>query len=123
MMLRPAGAAAAQTNDDYAKLQQLQAAANSRADLQTRSGTVRRAGNQPGQHDTDVSTLKIGARASGRAAGADRRENRQGAFRRRLGIRQVDIGQYLTAGTAVVTLQRSTDPGRPSMYRNRPSRS
>jgi membrane fusion protein (multidrug efflux system) len=59
--------------------------------------------------DTDVSTLKS-ARAQVAAQQALIEEKIVKApFAGRLGIRQVDLGQYLTAGTAVVTLQ-ALDP-------------
>ena len=59
--------------------------------------------------DTDVSTLKS-ARAQVAAQQALIEEKIVKApFAGRLGIRQVDVGQYLTAGTTVVTLQ-ALDP-------------
>ena len=59
--------------------------------------------------DTDVSTLKS-ARAQVAAQQALIEEKIVKApFAGRLGIRQVDLGQYLTAGTTVVTLQ-ALDP-------------
>lgn len=97
-------------NDDYAKLQQLQAAAEladqtyKRDQLQFAAQAISQA-----NIDTDVSTLKS-ARAQVAAQQALIEEKIVKApFAGRLGIRQVDIGQYLTAGTAVVTLQ-ALDP-------------
>ncbi len=97
-------------NDDYAKLQQLQAAAElaeqtyKRDQEQFAAQAISQA-----NIDTDVSTLKS-ARAQVAAQQALIEEKIVRApFAGRLGIRQVDIGQYLTAGTAVVTLQ-ALDP-------------
>ncbi|HEX3913498.1 MAG TPA: efflux RND transporter periplasmic adaptor subunit [Steroidobacteraceae bacterium] len=97
-------------NDDYAKLQQLQAAAElaeqtyKRDQEQFAAQAISQA-----NIDTDVSTLKS-ARAQVAAQQALIDEKIVKApFAGRLGIRQVDIGQYLTAGTAVVTLQ-ALDP-------------
>jgi len=97
-------------NDDYAKLQQLQAAADladqtyKRDQEQFVAQAISRA-----NIDTDVSTLKS-ARAQVAAQQALIDEKIVKApFAGRLGIRQVDIGQYLTAGTSVVTLQ-ALDP-------------
>jgi hypothetical protein len=53
-----------------------------RADLQTRSGAIRRAGDQPGRARYRPVHLEIGARPGDGATGADRRENREGAVRR-----------------------------------------
>jgi membrane fusion protein, multidrug efflux system len=97
-------------NDDYAKLQQLQAAAElaeqtyKRDQEQLAAQAISQA-----NVDTDVSTLKS-ARAQVAAQQALIDEKIVKApFAGRLGIRQVDIGQYLTAGTTVVTLQ-ALDP-------------
>ena len=97
-------------NDDYAKLQQLQAAA------ELAEQTLKRDQEQfaaqaisQANIDTDVSTVKS-ARAQVAAQQALIEEKVVKApFAGRLGIRQVDIGQYLTAGTAIVTLQ-ALDP-------------
>jgi membrane fusion protein (multidrug efflux system) len=59
--------------------------------------------------DTDVSTLKSArAQVTAQQALIDEKTVRA-PFAGRLGIRQVDEGQYLTAGTTVVTLQ-ALDP-------------
>jgi membrane fusion protein, multidrug efflux system len=97
-------------NDDYAKLQQLQAAAEL-ADQTYKRDQEQFAAQAISQAniDTDVSTLKS-ARAQVAAQQALIEEKIVKApFAGRLGIRQVDIGQYLTAGTTVVTLQ-ALDP-------------
>jgi membrane fusion protein (multidrug efflux system) len=97
-------------NDDYAKLHQLEAAAEladqtyKRDQEQFKAQAVSQA-----TIDTDVSTLKA-ARAQVAAQEALIEEKVVRApFAGRLGIRQVDLGQYLTAGTTVVTLQ-ALDP-------------
>jgi len=97
-------------NDDYAKLQQLQAAAEL-ADQTYKRDLEQFAAQAISQAniDTDVSTLKS-ARAQVAAQQALIDEKIVKApFAGRLGIRQVDIGQYLTSGTTVVTLQ-ALDP-------------
>jgi membrane fusion protein (multidrug efflux system) len=82
-------------NDDYAKLEQLEAAAELAAQTLKRD-QEQFAAQAVSQAviDTDVSTLKA-ARAQ--------------VVAQRLGIRQIDLGQYLAAGTTVVTLQ-ALDP-------------
>ena len=97
-------------NDDYAKLEELEAA----AELATQ--TLKRDQEQFAAQavsqaviDTDVSTLKS-ARAQVVAQRALIEEKIVKApFAGRLGIRQIDLGQYLAAGTTVVTLQ-ALDP-------------
>jgi membrane fusion protein, multidrug efflux system len=97
-------------NDDYAKLQQLQAAAElaeqtyKRDQEQFAAQAISQA-----NIDTDVSTLKSAhAQVAAQQALIEEKIVRA-PFAGRLGIRQVDLGQYLTAGTAVVTLQ-ALDP-------------
>jgi membrane fusion protein (multidrug efflux system) len=97
-------------NDDYAKLQQLQAAAEL-ADQTYKRDQEQFAAQAISQAnlDTDVSTQKS-AHAQVLAQEALIEEKIVRApFAGRLGIRQVDLGQYLTAGTAIVTLQ-ALDP-------------
>jgi membrane fusion protein (multidrug efflux system) len=97
-------------NDDYAKLQQLQAAAEL-ADQTMKRDQEQFAAQAISQAniDTDVSSLKS-ARAQVAAQQALIEEKIVRApFAGRLGIRQVDLGQYLAAGTTVVTLQ-ALDP-------------
>jgi membrane fusion protein (multidrug efflux system) len=103
-------AAAARPNDDFAKLQQLQAAAELAAQTLKRDQEQFAAqAISQANLDTDVSTLKS-ARAQVAAQQALIEEKIVKApFAGRLGIRQVDVGQYLTAGTTVVTLQ-ALDP-------------
>jgi membrane fusion protein, multidrug efflux system len=97
-------------NDDYAKLQQLEAAAELAAQTLKRDQEQFAAqAISQATLDTDVSTLKS-ARAQVAAQQALIEEKFVKApFAGRLGIRQVDLGQYLTAGTPVVTLQ-ALDP-------------
>jgi membrane fusion protein, multidrug efflux system len=97
-------------NDDFAKLLQLQAAAEL-AEQTLRRDQEQFAAQAISQAtlDTDVSTLKS-ARAQVAAQQALIEEKVVKApFAGRLGIRQVDLGQYLTAGTPIVTLQ-ALDP-------------
>lgn len=93
-------------NDDPAKLAQLEAAAELAE--QTYKRDVEQLAAQAISQatvDSDVSTLKS-ARAQVAAQRALIEEKIVKApFAGRLGIRQVDIGQYLAAGTTVVTLQ------------------
>ncbi len=97
-------------NDDFAKLEQLQAAAELAAQTLKRDQEQFAAqAISQATLDTDVSTLKS-SRAQVAAQQALIEEKIVKApFAGRLGIRQVDLGQYLTAGTAVVTLQ-ALDP-------------
>jgi len=97
-------------NDDFAKLEQMQAAAELAAQTLKRDQEQFAAqAISQATLDTDVSTLKS-SRAQVAAQQALIEEKIVKApFAGRLGIRQVDLGQYLTAGTAVVTLQ-ALDP-------------
>jgi membrane fusion protein, multidrug efflux system len=97
-------------NDDYAKLEQLKAAAELAGQTLTRDKEQYAAqAIAQANIDSDVSTLKS-ARAQVAAQEALIEEKIVRApFAGRLGIRQVDLGQYLAAGTAVVTLQ-ALDP-------------
>jgi membrane fusion protein (multidrug efflux system) len=97
-------------NDDYAKLDQLEAAAELAAQTLKRD-QEQFAAQAVSQAviDTDVSTLKA-ARAQVVAQRALIDEKIVKApFAGRLGIRQIDLGQYLAAGTTIVTLQ-ALDP-------------
>jgi membrane fusion protein (multidrug efflux system) len=97
-------------NDDYAKLQQLQAAAELAAQTYKRDQEQLAAqAISQATIDSDVSTLKSArAEVAAQQALIDEKIVRA-PFAGRLGIRQVDLGQYLSAGTAVVTLQ-ALDP-------------
>jgi membrane fusion protein (multidrug efflux system) len=97
-------------NDDYAKLEQLQAAAEL-AGQNLKRDREQYAAQAISQAtvDTDESSLKS-AKAQVAAQQALIGEKIVKApFAGRLGIRQVDLGQYLAAGTTVVTLQ-ALDP-------------
>jgi membrane fusion protein (multidrug efflux system) len=97
-------------NDDFAKLDQLEAAAELAAQTLKRD-QEQFAAQAVSQAvvDTDVSTLKS-ARAQVVAQRALIDEKIVKApFAGRLGIRQIDLGQYLAAGTTIVTLQ-ALDP-------------
>ncbi len=97
-------------NDDFAKLEQLQAAAEL-AEQTFKRDQEQFAAQAISQAtiDTDAATLKS-ARAQVAAQQALIEEKIVKApFAGRLGIRQVDVGQYLAAGTTVVTLQ-ALDP-------------
>jgi membrane fusion protein, multidrug efflux system len=97
-------------NDDYAKLAQLQASAEladqtlKRDQEQFAAEAISKA-----NIDTDVSTQKSAhAQVTAQQALIDEKIVKA-PFAGRLGIRQVDLGQYLTAGTPIVTLQ-ALDP-------------
>jgi membrane fusion protein (multidrug efflux system) len=97
-------------NDDYAKLAQLQAAAEL-ADLSYKRDLEQFAVQAVSQAviDTDAATLKSDrAQVAAQLAVIDEKIVKA-PFAGRLGIRQVDIGQYLTSGTTIVTLQ-ALDP-------------
>jgi membrane fusion protein, multidrug efflux system len=97
-------------NDDYAKLAQLQAAAEL-ADLSYKRDQEQFAVQAVSQAviDTDAATLKSDrAQVAAQLAVIDEKIVKA-PFAGRLGIRQVDIGQYLTSGTTIVTLQ-ALDP-------------
>lgn len=97
-------------NDDYAKLQQLQAAAEL-ADQTLKRDQEQLAAQAISQAnvDTDVSTQKSAHAQVAAQQALIEEKIVKAPFAGRLGIRQVDLGQYLTAGTAVVTLQ-ALDP-------------
>lgn len=95
---------------DAAKLEQLQAAADLAASIYARDVQQLKArAISQATVDADAANLR-GARAQVAAQQAliDQKIVRA-PFAGRLGIRQVDLGQYLPAGTAVVTLQ-ALDP-------------
>lgn len=97
-------------NDDFAKLDQLDAAAElAQQTLKRDQEQFAAQAISQANIDTDVSTLKA-ARAQVIAQRALIEEKIVKApFAGRLGIRQVDLGQYLAAGTPIVTLQ-ALDP-------------
>jgi membrane fusion protein (multidrug efflux system) len=97
-------------NDDPAKLAQLQAQADLAAiTLKRDQEQLAAQAISQATVDSDAATLK-GARAQVAAQQALIEEkNVRAPFAGKLGIRQVDEGQYLAAGTTVVTLQ-ALDP-------------
>jgi membrane fusion protein (multidrug efflux system) len=96
--------------DDVAKLQSLKAtAALARITLERDLKQLKAQAVSQQTVDTDEQTLKSDeAQVAQQQATIDYKFIRA-PFSGRLGIRQVDIGQYLAAGTAMVTLQ-SLDP-------------
>jgi membrane fusion protein (multidrug efflux system) len=94
-------------NDDDARLAQLQANADLAAiTLQRDQRQFAAHGVAQATVDTDAANLKV-ARAQVVAQQAVMAEKVVRApFAGRLGVRQVDLGQYIAAGTAIVTLQQ-----------------
>jgi membrane fusion protein (multidrug efflux system) len=97
-------------NDDYAKLLQLQAAAEL-ADQTYKRDVEQLAAQAISQAsiDTDVSTQKSAHAQVAAQEALIEEKIVKAPFAGRLGIRQVDLGQYLAAGTTIVTLQ-ALDP-------------
>ena len=94
-------------NDDDAKLAQLQASADlAGITLQRDERQLAAHGVAQATVDTDAANLKV-ARAQVAAQQAVIAEKMVRApFAGRLGVRQVDLGQFLAAGTTIVTLQQ-----------------
>jgi membrane fusion protein, multidrug efflux system len=97
-------------NDDYAKLAQLRAAAELADQTLTRDQEQFAAeAISKANIDTDVSSQKSAhAQVSAQQALIEEKIVKA-PFAGRLGIRLVDLGQYLTSGTPIVTLQ-ALDP-------------
>jgi membrane fusion protein (multidrug efflux system) len=97
-------------NDDPAKLAQLQAAAEL-ADITYKRDQEQFAAQAISQAtlDADLATLKSDRAQVVAQQALIEEKIVKAPFAGKLGIRQVDEGQYLTAGTAVVTLQ-ALDP-------------
>jgi membrane fusion protein (multidrug efflux system) len=97
-------------NDDFAKLEQLQASAELAAQTYKRDQEqfAAQAVSQA-TLDTDVSTLKSAQAQVAAQRALIEEKVVKAPFAGRLGIRQVDLGQYLGAGTSIVTLQ-ALDP-------------
>jgi len=97
-------------NDDQAKLQQYQATADLAQityDRDMRQLKVQ--GVSQAVVDSDLGTLKAArAQVAAEQAVIDEKTIRA-PFAGRLGVRQVDLGQYIAPGTAIVTLQ-ALDP-------------
>lgn len=94
-------------NDDEAKLAQLQANADlAEVVLKRDQRQLEAKGIAQSVVDSDAATLKV-ARAQVAAQQAVMAEKIVRApFAGRLGVRQVDLGQYVAAGTPLVTLQQ-----------------
>jgi membrane fusion protein (multidrug efflux system) len=94
-------------DDDDAKLAQLQASADLAAvNLQRDEKQLAAHGVAQATVDTDAANLKV-ARAQVAAQQAVMAEKIVRApFAGRLGVRQVDLGQFIAAGTTIVTLQQ-----------------
>jgi membrane fusion protein (multidrug efflux system) len=97
-------------NDDQAKLQQLQASADlAQINYDRDLRQLRVQGVSQATVDSDLGNLKAArSQVSAQQAVIDEKTIRA-PFAGRLGVRQVDIGQYIAAGTAIVTLQ-ALDP-------------
>jgi membrane fusion protein (multidrug efflux system) len=95
------------SDDDDAKLAQLQANAElANITLQRDQRQLAAHGVAQATVDTDAANLKV-ARAEVTAQQAVMAEKVVRApFAGKLGVRQVDLGQYIAAGTAIVTLQQ-----------------
>ncbi len=108
----PAGAVLVElmAGDDIAKLQSLKAlAALSRITYERDERQLKAQAVSQQTVDSDAQTLKSNeAQVTQQQALVDYKTLRA-PFAGRLGIRQVDLGQYLAAGTAIATLQ-SLDP-------------
>jgi membrane fusion protein (multidrug efflux system) len=94
-------------NDDDAKLAQLQAS----ADLA--NVTLLRDQKQLAAHgvaqatvDSDAANLKVARALVGAQEAVMAEKVVRAPFAGRLGVRQVDVGQFVAAGTAIVTLQQ-----------------
>jgi membrane fusion protein (multidrug efflux system) len=94
-------------NDDDAKLAQLEASADlANVTLQRDQKQLASHGVAQATVDSDAANLKV-ARAQVAAQQAVMAEKIVRApFAGRLGVRQVDVGQFIAAGTAIVTLQQ-----------------
>jgi membrane fusion protein (multidrug efflux system) len=97
-------------NDDEAKLLQMQATADLDAITYQRDlRQLQARGVAQATVDTDAGNLKV-ARAQVLAQQAVINEKTiRAPFAGRLGVRQIDLGQYVAAGTTIVTLQ-ALDP-------------
>ncbi len=97
-------------NDDTAKLKELEAAAEL-ADQNYKRDQEQFAAQAISQAvlDSDASTLKSARAAATAQQSLIEEKIVKAPFAGRLGIRQVDVGQYLSPGTAIVTLQ-ALDP-------------
>jgi membrane fusion protein, multidrug efflux system len=97
-------------NDDVAKLAQLQASADLDA-ITYKRDLLQLADQGVAQStvDTDLGNLKVARAQVAQQQALMREKTVYAPFAGRLGVRQVDVGQYVAAGTAIVTLQ-ALDP-------------
>jgi len=99
-----------QSADDVGKLQSLKAtAALAQITLDRDQKQIKVQGVSQQQVDADQQNLKNAQALVAQQQATLDYKNIRAPFDGRLGIRQVDIGQYLAAGTAMVTIQ-SLDP-------------
>ncbi|HEX9461852.1 MAG TPA: efflux RND transporter periplasmic adaptor subunit [Alphaproteobacteria bacterium] len=108
----PGGAVLVQlrANDDIAKLHSLEASAElARITMERDQKQFRVQAVSQAQLDTDAANLKSAIAQVNEQQAVINKKTLRAPFAGHLGIRQVDLGQYLTAGTMVVTLQ-SLDP-------------
>jgi membrane fusion protein (multidrug efflux system) len=99
-----------QADDDIAKLHSLQAAAAlAKITLDRDRQQFKAQAVSQQTLDTDLQTLKSDEALVAQQQALVDYKSLRAPFAGRLGIRQVDLGQYLAAGTTIVTLQ-SLDP-------------
>lgn len=96
--------------DDIAKLQSLQATAENTAIVLKRDGEqIKFNAVSQATLDSDRANLKNAQALVDQQKAIVEQKSLKAPFAGRLGIRAVDLGQYLSAGTSIVTLQ-SLDP-------------
>src|ERR1700761_7992836 len=99
-----------QSADDVGKLQSLKAtAALAQITLDRDQKQIKVQGVSQQQVDSDAQNLKNAQALVAQQQATTDYKNIRAPFDGRLGIRQVDLGQYLAAGTVMVTIQ-SLDP-------------
>jgi membrane fusion protein (multidrug efflux system) len=99
LLLRP--------NDDQAKLAQLQANADlANVTLQRDLKQWEARGVAQATVDADQANLKVTRAQVAAQQALIAEKNVRAPFAGRLGVRQVDVGQFIAAGTAIVTLQQ-----------------
>jgi membrane fusion protein (multidrug efflux system) len=98
------------SNDDVAKLRSLEANAElARINLDRDQKQLQVRAVSQAQVDTDAATLKSALAQVAEQQAIVNKKTLRAPFTGHLGIRLVDLGQYLNAGTTVVTLQ-ALDP-------------
>ena len=94
-------------NDDDAKLAQLQATADLNAiTLQRDQRQLAAHGVAQATVDSDMANLKVARAQVAQQQALMAEKVVRAPFTGRLGVRQVDLGQYIAAGTTIVTLQQ-----------------